>query len=182
MNDEIRVLKDVVSRLEGAGVPYMLSGSMAMLFYGAPRLTRDLDIVIELREQGLSNFIRAFSGPYYLEKESIRNSLKSFIPFNLIHDTLIVKIDFIVRKNTAYRVEEFFRRQKKAQEGFDVWVVAPEDLILSKMEWSLESGSEIQDRDIKNLLQALPFLDKGYIEKWSQHLGMLERWKKLNSR
>lgn len=50
MSDELIILKSVMSRLEAAGIPYMLTGSMAANFYATPRMTRDIDVVIELRE------------------------------------------------------------------------------------------------------------------------------------
>lgn len=49
MDDYLRVLLLVGKRLEEAGIPYMLSGSTAMNFYARPRMTRDLDIVVELK-------------------------------------------------------------------------------------------------------------------------------------
>ena len=182
MLEEIQVLKDAVTRLDKAGIPYMLSGSMAMHFYSTPRMTRDLDFVIHLKEEGIPEFTAAFSGDYYLEENSIRQGLRTMAPFNLIHETSAVKIDFIPRKNTAYRLEEFSRKQKKRIHDFDVWVVAPEDLILSKMEWSWESGSSVQENDILSLLKALPGLDKDYIQKWSENLGLQESWRKFATR
>ena len=44
MSEELEVLKTVTSRLEGAGISYMLTGSMAANFYTVPRLTRDIDM------------------------------------------------------------------------------------------------------------------------------------------
>ena len=80
--------------------------------------------------------------------------------------------------NSAYRQEEFSRRQRKSLEDFEVWVVSPEDLVLSKMEWSLESRSQVQENDILSLLQALPDLDRVYIEGWAERLGMADTWRK----
>ena len=47
MDEQLEFLKSIVSRLESAGIPYMLTGSKAMAIYAAPRMTRDLDLVIE---------------------------------------------------------------------------------------------------------------------------------------
>jgi len=107
--DEIQVLKDVVTRLESSGISYMLSGSMAMHFYATPRMTRDLDLVVELPAGRVSDFVAAFSDAYYLEEESIREGIRTLTPFNLIHETAIVKVDCIPRRNTPYRQLEFSR-------------------------------------------------------------------------
>ena len=49
MESEADVLKLVASRLNAAGIPYMVSGSMALNFYATPRMTRDIDIVVEIQ-------------------------------------------------------------------------------------------------------------------------------------
>lgn len=51
MSDELDVLKSVTAQLEGAGIAYMVTGSMAANFYTVPRMTRDIDLVIELSER-----------------------------------------------------------------------------------------------------------------------------------
>jgi hypothetical protein len=56
--------------------------------------------------------------------------------FNLIHDEYVIKIDFVVRKDTPYRRQEFSRRKKVAVDNQDLYVVSPEDLILSKLDWA----------------------------------------------
>ena len=48
MHAELEVLKIVSERLEAAHIPYMLTGSFAMAYYGQPRMTRDLDLVVAL--------------------------------------------------------------------------------------------------------------------------------------
>jgi hypothetical protein len=180
MPDEIQVLKDAADRLERAGIPYMLSGSMAMHFYAMPRMTRDLDLVIALEAEKVPEFVRSFADSYYLEEESIRSGIRTMTPFNLIHQTAIVKIDFIPRKKSAYRLMEFSRRLRKRVEDFEVWVVAAEDLILSKLEWSQASRSAVQESDIRSMLQAQPGLDRDYILGWAEKLGILESWRKLS--
>jgi hypothetical protein len=79
---------------------------------------------------------------------------------NLIHDYHIIKIDFVVRKDTPYRRKEFFRKRKVSVDGQDLSVVRSEDLILSKLEWAKDSKSEIQLRDVQNLLQSVKNLDR----------------------
>ena len=44
MQNEIDIIRDVAARLEGVGIPYMLTGSMAMNYYAQPRMTRDIDL------------------------------------------------------------------------------------------------------------------------------------------
>ena len=48
MSEELAVLKEVTRRLDCAKIAYMVTGSIATNFYTVPRMTRDIDIVIEL--------------------------------------------------------------------------------------------------------------------------------------
>jgi hypothetical protein len=80
----------------------------------------------------------------------------------------IVKVDFIVRKSDAYRQAEFSRRVLLELPGFRLWVVSREDLILSKLVWAKDSGSELQLRDVKNLLAG--DTDRTYLDEWAGRL------------
>jgi hypothetical protein len=65
MSEELDVLMLVADRLDAARIPYMVSGSMAMNVYAEPRLTRDIDIVVEIRSADIEAIVAAF------EQESI---------------------------------------------------------------------------------------------------------------
>ena len=172
MNEELEVLKEVARRLNATGIAYMITGSVASNFYAVPRMTRDIDIVVELSERDTEKFIRAFEMDHYLEPQSVREAVKSKKMFNLIHDQYIIKIDFVVRKDTPYRLKEFSRKKKISVDGQDLYVVAPEDLILSKLEWAKDSKSEVQLRDVKNLLRSVKRLDRRYLARWAKQLGV----------
>jgi hypothetical protein len=74
---------------------------------------------------------------------------------------------------------EFSRRLKKRVEDFEVWTVTPEDLILSKLEWSSDSRSAVQEGDIRSILAAQPGLDLEYILEWAGRLGLENAWRKF---
>lgn len=174
MSDELTALKTVAEALNGAEIPYMLTGSIAHNYYSVPRMTRDIDIVVELNEEDIEKFMRLFSTDFYVEQEMVIREIKRKGMFNIIHTALLVKIDFIVRKENAYRKEEFSRRRKITIDGVDMYIVSPEDLILSKLFWAKDSRSELQRRDVKNLLEDVKDIDKGYIDKWKDALGVAE--------
>ena len=172
MSEELEVLKEVARRLDNSGVAYMITGSTAVNFYAVPRMTRDIDIVVELLESQVETFIDAFKKDHYLEPATVREAVKTKGMFNLIHDQHIVKIDFVVRKESPYRRREFFRKKRISLEGQGLYIVAPEDLILSKLVWSKESNSEVQLRDVRNLLQSVKRLDRRYLTRWAKQLGV----------
>jgi hypothetical protein len=172
MSEELEVLKEVARRLKQAAIPYMITGSIAANFYTVPRMTRDIDIVVELFEQDIGRFIPFFENDYYLEPQTVRAAVKNKGMFNLIHDQYIIKIDFVVRKDTPYRRREFSRRRKVTVENQDLFVVSPEDLILSKLDWAKESRSEVQLNDVRNLLKSVNGLNRSYLARWAKALGI----------
>ncbi len=168
---ELDVLKDVVSRLENAGFLYMLTGSMAMNYYAEPRMTRDIDLVIALDTTDVLRLIELFGDTYYISDVAVSDAIRDLSMFNLIHLDSVVKIDIIVRKVDEYRRHEFDRRSQIEFAGIKLWIVSKEDLILSKLVWAKDSNSELQLRDIKNLLAMHP--DSEYLQGWARKLGVL---------
>ena len=172
MSEQNDVLKEVVKKLEEADFPYMVSGSVASSYYAQPRMTRDIDIVIELNLHNTDALIRAFSEDYYIDDVAARDAIAQTSMFNIIHLASMIKIDFIVRKHSPYRETEFKRRNKVEIDSDWIWFVAPEDLILSKLIWAIDSRSQIQLNDIRSVIKAVKKLDWSYIEHWSLQLGL----------
>jgi hypothetical protein len=172
MPEEIDILKLICDRLETGNFSYMLTGSLAANFYAVPRMTRDIDVVIEIIEPDVRNFSRTFEKDFYLSEVSINEAIKHESIFNIIHNETIIKIDFVVRKESTYRNIEFKRRRRMELDGIGIWIVSPEDLIISKLLWAKDSLSELQLRDIKNLFASVKDLDKKYIEEWVKTLHL----------
>ncbi len=165
------LLKRITKSLENINIQYMLSGSIALNNYTVPRMTMDIDIVIELHEEKLNDFLFIFGDNYYVNKDVVKKETKHLGMFNVIDYETGFKVDFILRKNTEYRKFEFQRRMKTNILDFDVWIVSQEDLTISKIEWIQQIQSDKQIRDIKNLL-ANSEIDKQYIEKWCKKLNL----------
>jgi hypothetical protein len=91
----------------------------------------------------------------------------------------MIKVDLIVRKNSDYRKEEFARRRTVKVDDHSFHIVAPEDLILSKLDWAKDSHSEIQLGDVRNLLAAVPQLDHDYLAGWVDRLGLRELYQEV---
>ncbi len=171
MTDEIKLLKRVSEELENAGIEYMLSGSFALNFYVQPRMTRDIDIVINLFEKDIQKFASIFEDEFYIFKEGIPDEIRRRGMFNIIEHSSGQKIDFIIRKNTEYHLTEFRRKRKVAAFGVPVYIVSPEDLIIAKLLWIQNIFSSMQLGDIKSLLE-LKGLDKNYIKSWITKLNL----------
>ena len=174
MAEQLEFVKFLAENLDSARIPYMLTGSVAMALYAEPRMTRDLDLVIECPPHAVDELIRLLEPACYLDVAVVRRAVESQGIFNIIHRELVIKADFIVRKDDPYRRMEFSRRREEEIDGFRVWVVAPEDLILSKLVWSKDSGSARQMSDVRILLSSVAGLDDDYLTRWATHLGVTE--------
>jgi len=149
----------------------MLSGSVAMSIYVLPRATRDFDFVVNLQKKDISLMIEHFSKGYYCDEDAMREEVQKKSMFNIIDHDSGYKADFVVLKNQAFRVAEFNRRTQADFFGTPVYIVSPEDLLLSKLIWIQELQSAIQKEDIVNLA-AIPTLDKTYIKFWIDKLNL----------
>jgi hypothetical protein len=156
----------------------MLTGSMAMNYYAQPRMTRDIDVVVALQVGDAERIVRLFGADYYVSRAAVQDSIANESLFNLIHNESVIKVDCIVRKHTVYRLGEFNRRQRIKIEDFETWIVSKEDLILSKLFWAKDSHSELQLRDVKNLLSTGG--DRAYIERWTDELGVANLWREVS--
>lgn len=167
---ELDVLRDVSLRLESGGIPFMLTGSMAMNYYSQPRMTRDIDLVIEIAADQTDVFVALFEEKYYVDRRTVAKAIAQRSMFNIIHNDTIMKLDCIVLKKDEYRHEEFARRKRVTISDFQTWIVSREDLILSKLYWARHSKSELQLGDVKNLLS--PDCDMSYVQSRAELLGV----------
>jgi hypothetical protein len=182
MDEQLEFMKQIATRLDSAGIPYMMTGSMAMAIYAMPRMTRDIDLVIECGPNNSDRVAELFEPDCYVDRKSIREAVSNRSMFNIIHNDWIVKADFIIRKDGQYRKLEFDRRQIIDIEGFPVSVVAAEDLILSKLHWAKEADSELQRRDARAIIESVSDLDWRYLEKWAKPLGVDDLLDQVRSR
>jgi hypothetical protein len=175
--DQLDVVGDVSRRLEKLGVAYMVTGSMAMNCYAEPRMTRDIDIVVELAHEGIDALVAAFSPDYYISADAVAEAVANSSMFNMIHLAESLKVDCIIRKASEYRRLEFKRRHAAEMGGVKTYIVSREDLILSKLVWARDSHSEMQLHDVANLMR--DEYDKVYIDKWKTTLRVGDLLKEL---
>ena len=181
MSDELDVLKLVAQRLSDADIPYMVSGSMALNYYATPRMTRDIDIVVELEAFDAERFVALFTDDFLCELEPVRAAAQSHGMFNIIHNQLVLKVDFIVRKDSPYRHKEFLRRKPVTIDGTEVFLVTAEDLLLSKLVWAKPTHSALQIGDVEQLVKIRKDLDWDYIEHWAMPLDVGDLLSKIRS-
>lgn len=179
MPHELDVLKLTCHKLDEAHIPYMLTGSYAANFYAVPRMTRDIDIVIAIQKADVNKLYQLFKEDFYVDKDSIVEAINHSSMFNIIHNDSVFKIDFIIRKSNTYRNLEFQRKRPVHLDDTQIWIVAPEDLIISKLVWAKDNFSEMQLKDVKNLISSIKNLDRDYIKKWIQELELNTIYERL---
>jgi hypothetical protein len=172
---ELQVLRDVSRRLDEAGIAFMVTGSFALTYYAVPRMTRDIDLVVDLADGDVEPVLRRFEPDYYVSHDAAREAIANQSSFNLIHLAEVVKVDFIPRRGDPYHLVEFGRRRRISLGDFATWVVSREDLVLAKLLWARESRSEIQLADVRSLVG--PELDVQYVEDWASRLGLTAVWR-----
>ena len=172
MQDQLEILLLVAEHLVAQSIAYMVSGSMAMNQYAQPRMTRDIDIVIQVSLQDVSKLVNVFSNEFYIDDEAVADAIAREGMFNIIHTESVTKIDFIVRKSTPFRELEFSRRTLTRIANQSVSLVSAEDLLLSKLVWAKDSRSELQLKDAQNLIDAKTDLDWTYLRRWAEDLDV----------
>lgn len=177
-------LKRVVDILDDSQVPYMLTGSLAAAYYATPRATKDVDIVFEADAATVDHLVtRLREAGLYVDREAAQEALRSRGQFNAIDPTSGWKIDFIVRKERAFSRTEFGRRGHATILGIDAVLASLEDVLIAKLEWSTLGDSELQRRDVVELLERAGHqLDLEYVERWVKELGLRPAWEALRAR
>lgn len=170
---------------ERLGILYRIVGSMASMAYSEPRFTNDIDILVDLREEHLEEIIQEFPAPdFYLSENAIREAIQNRHQFNIIHFPSGLKLDIIQRKNTEFGELDITLGQRLTSVGhYDAWFASPENLILVKLQYFQEGGSEKHLRDVASLLLVQgENIDRGYIMEWSKKIGVGEEWKLILNR
>lgn len=177
------LLARLTRALDDAKIPAMFCGSIASTYYGMPRTTQDVDLVIDLRPENIPGLLAAFpEDQYYVSEDAVRDALRRRSPFNIIDFRTGWKADFIVRRARAFSIEELTRRRRVEVLGAEVWLATPEDTILAKLEWAAMSDSERQIRDVTSILRIRAGrLDWDYLERWADELDVRDELLRLRN-
>jgi hypothetical protein len=183
--DQADLLRHAIDVLERQNLLYAVVGSFASTVYGEPRLTHDIDIVLELRLNQIAPLCAAFPAPeFYVSPSAAREAVLTRRQFNVIHPTSGNKIDFMMARDDAWGRSQLARHCRKPilpdQEAF---VAAPEDVILGKLWYYQEGGSDKHLRDIAAMMQVSgDEIDTGYVDHWAQELGVRDLWQAVLDR
>lgn len=164
-------------------ISYLLSGSLAVSYYGFPRATHDIDFVIELNVQDLKKLLKALSvlgRDYVYSKAEIELALKDKAQFNIFHQETGIKVDFWISKGTDFDISKSQRAKEIVFYKQKIRLVSPEDLILTKLLWCKKIRSERHLRDCKGILKVQKEkIDKKYLSFWVKKLKLQGLFKEI---
>lgn len=173
----------VVQALERLSIPYMVAGGFAAIFYGEPRLTVDIDIVVDIKSINIKPLLEAFPFPdYYLSEETMRDAIRRRFPFNIIQIATAAKVDLIPLPDDVFSRVAFSRRQKMVfnQAGAEADFISAEDIVLAKLFAFEQTGSDKHLRDVKGVLVTQwGHLNLELIRRAAERRNLLQQFEQL---
>ena len=148
------VFHRITSALGETGIAYMLAGSFASAYHGAPRTTQDIDLVIAATADQLRTFVQLLSqDQYYVDLDAALEAGKHQSLFNVVDMATGWKIDLIIRKSRPFSEEEFRRRKLVNLQSSPLFVASAEDVIVSKLEWAKLAQSQRHIEDVAGIFK-----------------------------
>ena len=173
-----------VRPLNISGIPYMIGGSVAAIFYGEPRLTHDVDFVVFLNSNDVQQFTQIFpdSDFYVPPLEVIADEVaRERGHFNFIHQATGFKADFYPAGRDDLNAWGFRFKKEIQFEGETVTLAPPEYVIVRKLEYFREGGSEKHLRDIRSMLAvSSEQIDVALLKEWLRRLGLEAEWQRVS--
>lgn len=175
-----------VRPLHRAGVRYMVTGSLASVHYGEPRLTLDVDVVVHVGEDeaaaiaGLFPAADFYAPPPEIVAAEIARPVRGH--FNVIHFASGQKADFYPSRRHPYWQWAFEHRCLARVGDDEVWFAPPEYVILWKLEFFREGGGDKHLRDIHGMLLVSPEnISRTLLDQASAELGLGAQWRQAQS-
>lgn len=164
------ILRKIGAALEACGIPYLITGGLAVTVWGRPRFTAGIDIVIEIlpeKTDALVRSLQALGGDLAVDPPAVAEAVRSRSEFNVIDTTSGLKLDFWILRDDAFDRERMRRRVQRVVGGQPLSFISPEDLILVKLLWHKESGSTRHLEDIESIVRIQENLNRDYLQRWS---------------
>jgi hypothetical protein len=183
VTSQAALLSAIADRLEAAGIPYMVVGSVAGSFHGEPRTTIDIDIVIDPTRESLARFVESLpTADFYVAADAAIEALARRTSFNVIEHATGWKVDLLIRKDRPFSRAEFERRVRAPLLGRPTPIATAEDVVIAKLEWAKAGESERQLRDVAGIFAASgETLDMEYLAGWIAELDLSGQWQRVRA-
>ena len=171
--------EEITRRLENAGINYCIVGGLASIAYGRPRLTLDADLILAMNPDQVASLIEAFpSADFYLPPAEVMQAevqRESRGHFNIIHQHSALRADCYLPGRSELARWELAHRQRLPLGSSQAWFAPPESVIVHKLVFHREGGSEKHLEDIRGILVGTQ-VDRKIIADWIEQLGLAESW------
>ena len=173
-----------VNRLNGISIRYMVTGAVASIMYGEPRLTHDTDLVIELQKEDAEKIVEVFPlGEFYCPPSEIIK-LEIGRPFhghfNLIHHESGFKADVYLSGRDDLHCWAMSQRKRIDMGDYYIWFAPPEYVIVRKLQYFREGGSEKHLKDIDGMIAlSSDKIDFSMLNEKVQAYGLRQEWEKV---
>lgn len=186
-DDLVAALSPVSAALTKLGIRHYVGGSVASSFHGASRSTMDVDIVADMTDAAVSEFLKCFDKDFYVSEAAIRDAIRRKSCFNLIHLPTSFKVDVFVSRQRPFDVAAMNRATVEHlgdSHSLEIHVATAEDAIISKLEWYRKTN-ETSDRqwdDVSRLLKLLgDAADVEYLRQSAESVGVEDLLERLLS-
>lgn len=151
----------------------MITGSVAGAMYGRERTTLDIDVVIELERADPERVASAFSPEFLLQADMVRAAAATGTMFNALPLAGGPKIDLIpLDHSDDLSMWIFETRQPFDWHGTPLWVASAEGLVIHKLLWARESGSERQLADVRAIMALDDVRSNPWFARWIERLDL----------
>jgi hypothetical protein len=170
-DDLVAALSPVSAAITKLGIRHYVGGSVASSFHGVSRSTMHVDIVADMTDSAVSEFLKCFDRDFYVSEAAIRDAIRRKSCFNLIHLPTSFKVDVFVSRQRPFDVSAMNRATVEKlgdSHSLEIHVATAEDAIISKLEWYRKTNetSERQWDDVTRLLKLLgDSADVEYLKK-----------------
>lgn len=171
MDDFQLTVFHITAILDALPLKYHFTGGLASSFYGEPRFTQDLDIVLQIEPQSpvLTELIERLSPLFFLDADAVQEAVSRRDMFQALDEETLIKVDIHVGAAIPHELER--SRIEEVFPGLSLPLVAKEDAILSKLIW-VSQGSHKSRQDAKMMLLRAGDLDLRYLEAQAVALGV----------
>jgi hypothetical protein len=167
-----------------AGFRYVIGGSVASIFYGEPRMTDDVDLVVFLNDSEIQRLPEVFpQTEFYLPPEEVIRAEVARPQrghFNIIHSATSFKADVYPTGRDELNAWAFRNKRSVPFQGETLVLAPPEYVIVRKLEYYREGGSDKHLRDIRGMLQVSgEQIDLAELMTWIRRRGVEAEWRKV---
>lgn len=162
------LLAQIASDLDEAQIPYMVIGGQAVLMYGEPRLTRDIDITLAVGTEQLPLLLRlAADRGWQILSEDPAAFVRRTMVLPCLDSASGIRVDFIF-SSTAYEGQAIERTNKVQILKTTVRFAAAEDVIVQK----IVAGRARDLEDVRGIISKKQSIDEYYVRHWLKQFDL----------